>query len=93
MAVHAQSLSRVWLFATTWSSPPGSSVQGIFQARILEWVAIFLLHGIFPTQGFKPVFPVSPALQADSLPDEPSGKPHYMARSLAKSNNDLRPYI
>ena len=22
-------------------SPPGSSVHGIFQARILEWVAIF----------------------------------------------------
>ena len=30
---------------------PGSSVHGIFQARILEWVAIFLLQGIFPTQG------------------------------------------
>ena len=27
-------------------SPPGSSVHGISQARILEWVAIF-----FPTQG------------------------------------------
>ena len=25
-------------------SPPGSSVHGIFQARILEWVPIFLLH-------------------------------------------------
>ena len=24
--------------------PPGSSVHGILQARILEWVAIFLLH-------------------------------------------------
>ena len=32
-------------------SPPGSSVHGISQARILEWVAIFLLQGIFPTQG------------------------------------------
>ena len=29
----------------------GSSVHGIFQARVLEWVAIFLLQGIFPTQG------------------------------------------
>ena len=26
-------------------SPPGSCVPGILQARILEWVAIFLLHG------------------------------------------------
>ena len=31
-------------------SPPDSSVHGIFQARILEWVAIFLLQGIFQTQ-------------------------------------------
>ena len=26
-------------------SPPGSSVHGIFQARILEWVAIFFSRG------------------------------------------------
>ena len=31
-------------------SPPDSSVHGIFQARILEWVAIF------PTQGLNPGF-------------------------------------
>ena len=31
--------------------PPDSSVHGIFQARILEWVAIpSLLQGIFPTE-------------------------------------------
>ena len=35
-------------------SPPGSSVHGIHQARILEWVAIFLLQGIFPTQELNP---------------------------------------
>ena len=29
----------------------GSSVHGVLQARILEWVAIFLLQGIFSTQG------------------------------------------
>ena len=33
------------------SSPPGSSVHGIFQARILEWVAISFPRGIFLTQG------------------------------------------
>ena len=32
-------------------SPPGSSVHGISQARILEWVAIPFSRGIFPTQG------------------------------------------
>ena len=40
----AQSLSRVWLFAALWS-PPGSSVLGILQARILEWVAICYSRG------------------------------------------------
>ena len=32
-------------------SPPGSSVHGILQTRILEWVAISFSQGIFPTQG------------------------------------------
>ena len=53
-------------------SLPGSSVHGIFQARILEWVAIFL-PGDLPDLGIKPISPMSPALQTDSLPSEPSG--------------------
>ena len=32
---------------------PGFSVHGIFQARILQWVAIPLIQGIFLTQGLK----------------------------------------
>ena len=33
--------SRVQLFATLWTvAPPGSSVRGILQARIPEWVAV-----------------------------------------------------
>ena len=31
--------------------PPGSSVHGILQARILEWVAIVFSRGIFQIQG------------------------------------------
>ena len=31
-------------------SPPGSSVRGIFQAGILEWVAISFSRGSFPSQ-------------------------------------------
>ena len=38
---------------------PGSSVHRIFQARILEWVASFLLQRIFPTQGLTHVSCVS----------------------------------
>ena len=34
-------------------SPPGFSVQGIVQARILEWVCHFLLQVIFLTQELK----------------------------------------
>ena len=35
-------------------SPLGSSVHGILQARILEWVALPSSKGIFPTQGSNP---------------------------------------
>ena len=45
--VHAKSLSPT-LCDPMDCSPLGSSVLGIFQARIPEWVA--LLQGIFPTQ-------------------------------------------
>ena len=38
-------------------SPPGSSIHGILQARILEWVAISFSRGIFPTQGSNPGLP------------------------------------
>ena len=54
-------------------SSPGSSVRGISQARILEWVAISL-PGDLPDPGIEPTSPVSPAWQADSLPIESSGK-------------------
>ena len=39
-AVVVQLLSHVWLCNTMDCSPPGSSVHGILQARILEWVAL-----------------------------------------------------
>ena len=42
--------------------PPGSSVHGIFQARILESVAISLSPGDLPNPGVKSTYPVSPAL-------------------------------
>ena len=35
-------------------SLPGSSLHGILQARVLEWVAISFSRGIFPTQGSNP---------------------------------------
>ena len=50
---------------------PGSSVHGILQARILEWVAIPSSRGSSQPR----IGPRSPALQADTLPSEPPGKP------------------
>ena len=44
----------------------GSSVHGIFQARVLEWIAISFSRGSSRTR----IEPGSPALQADALPSE-----------------------
>ena len=43
-----QSLSSVWLWDSMECSPPGSSVHGISQARILEWVAMSSSRGYSP---------------------------------------------
>ena len=45
-------------------SPPGSSVHGILQARILEWIAISFSWGSFPIQGSNPSL-LSPALAGE----------------------------
>ena len=52
-------------------SPPGSSVHGILQVRILEWVAILFSRGSSRPRDQTQ----SPALQAASLPPEPAGEP------------------
>ena len=51
---------------------PGFSVHGILQERILEWVDIPFSRGTLLDPEIKPR---APALQADSLPSEPPGKP------------------
>ena len=47
-------------------NPPGLCVHGLFQARILEWVAISSIRES-SNPGMEPMSPVSSALQADSL--------------------------
>ena len=54
--------------------PPGSSLRGIFQAWMLEWVAIPFPRDI-PSPGIKAR---GPALQVDSLPSEPPGVSHCL---------------
>ena len=60
--VKVKSLSRVRRCDPMFCSPPGSSIQGIFQARILEWVAVSSPGG-HPDPGMESG---SPTLQADS---------------------------
>ena len=59
-----------------WTSLPGSSVHGIHQARILEWVAIPFSRCL-PDPGIEPR---SPALKPDSLLSEPPGIPTILER-------------
>ena len=66
-------LSCVWLFCEPMDcSPPGSSLHGISQARILEWVAISFSQGVFPTPGLNPSLL---HWQADSFPLSHQGSP------------------
>ena len=54
-------------------SPPVSSVHGILQARILEWVAIPFSRGFPQPRDWT----WTTALQSNSLPSEPPGKPKW----------------
>ena len=70
-------------------SPPGSSIHGIFQARVLEWVAISFSRGSSQPRDQTR----SPTLHADTLTSElpvacgilipqPGSKPTLRAQSL-----------
>jgi len=69
--IHAQSLSCVQHFCHPMDynldlnpmdmNLPGSTVHGIFQARVLEWVA-FTPPGDLPGLGIEPSSPTSSAL-------------------------------
>ena len=63
-------------------SPPGSSVHGPFQVRILEGLP-------FPTPGDLPnprIEPISPALTGRFFTTEPPGKPTMEYDSAMKKN-------
>ena len=69
--------------------PMDYTVNGFLQARILEWVA-FSSPGDLPNPGIKPR---SPALQVDSLPSEPQGKPKNEWGAFAFSSRSSNPGI
>ena len=53
VCLHSQSCPTV--YDPMNCSPPGSSVYGIFQARILEWIAVFSSRGSSQTRDWKQV--------------------------------------
>ena len=55
-------------------SPPGSSVHGIFQVRILKWVAISF-PGDITDLGIEPGCPASPASAGEFFTTTPLGSP------------------
>ena len=65
-------------------SLPGSSFHGIFQARILEWVAVFLLQGPSDSD-IKLASFASPVLAGRFFASEPRGKPSELFYSYAVS--------
>ena len=64
-------------------NPPSSSVHGIFQERILEWVAISYSRESSQPR-IKPASPVSLALAGGFVTTEPSGK---LPTAMFKSNS------
>ena len=68
-------------------STPGSSVHGISQARILEWVAIPFSSGCSKPRNEL----MSPALQADSLPLSHLGSSKTCKYVLTLQSFNLRP--
>ena len=74
---HAGILSHTQPYPTFCNSadcnPPGSSVQGILQTRILEWVG-FPPPGDLPDPGIEPMSLASPALAGRLFTTVPPGK-------------------
>ena len=67
-----KSLSHVWLFAIPWTVVNQASLSMGF-SRQENWSGLpFSFSGDLPDPGIEPR---SPALQADTLPSEPPGKP------------------
>ena len=70
--------------------PPGFSVHGIPQARILEWVAMSSSRGVILIQGSNPCLL---HWQAGSLPLAALGKPILSVLLFTKDLNSLGRHI
>ena len=70
-------------------SLPGSSLQRIFQAQVMEWVATGSSRGIFPTQGSNPHLLRLLHWQVGSLPRRHLGRPRSGPYWIPKSAGSL----
>ena len=79
--IFVELLSRIWLFCNPMDcSPPGSSVHGISQARILEWAAVSLSRGSSWPRDWTRVS----CLANRFFTTEPPGKPHFLSCTFKK---------
>ena len=89
-------LNRVQLFNSMDCIPPGPSVHGILQTRILEWVAMPFSRGL-PKTGIELASPVSNALKVGSLFTEPLEKPmhrnHHLLMSMIRNQKLKNIYL
>ena len=74
MHVYAQSCPT--LCSPIDCSPPGFSVNGIFQASVLNGLP-FPTPGYLLDPGIEPASPMSSALAGGFFTTEPPGKPHF----------------
>ena len=70
----SQLLSRVQLFLTLWTVAYQAPLSMGFSRQECWSELLFPSPGHLPDSGIEPTSPVSPALQADSLPTELPGK-------------------
>ena len=75
-------------------SPPGSSVYGIFQVRILEWIAISSSRGSSELR-YQTRVSMAPALASRFFSTETAGKPPFTLINSAKlsSKQVVQTYI
>ena len=77
----AKSLQSCLTLCNPPGGPPGPSVHGILQVRILEWLPC-PPPGELPDPGIEPASPVSAAWQVASLPLSHRGNPGMMLSPL-----------
>ena len=73
--------------------PPNSSAREIFQARILDWVALSFSMGIFPTQGLNWSLSGLLPWQAASLPLAPPGKPTDQGKGKGQTRGRFQRFL